>query len=655
MAPGFSALRASFGVILLLAASAGSLFGYALEGPSWPAGSTINQHLAFTGPGSDPLQDGLTTFNASAADALNLWNQQMQLAKFAWTTSSVGGIQGDRQNTAVFSATVYGQTYGSALAVTIYFFEGSTMKEVDNVFNSALFWDSYRGPLQYNSRKKQYTYDFHRVALHEFGHTLGLAHPDEYGQPVSAIMNSHISDLDHLADDDIAGIRWLYGLRVTSEVAPYQSPVGESFSYQITGNDLPTSFGATGLPAGLSVNSASGLISGKPTVSGTFNVNVTATGSQGTATGVVTLTISAPAFTNLIGLPTWVGNPFSFRRIATSQPTGYDAAGLPNGLQIDHETGVIHGQLILAGDFSIQVTAHTPYGDGTGILSLHVFPPAIRSSTFLDDVFTGSPLSYQIAASTSQATYSAIGLPPGLSVDSSTGNITGIPTLSGMYSVVVIAHTPYGDARGNLSFTLTPPADPPDVQLPIGAQVMLADAIRSRLYLKEYSSGNIAVFDVNSLSTIGTLPTADSNDFCLSADNTKLWASYYSRGSIVGYDLTTFSAVRTLFPSVYVGDIREGSGEQMYINEVNNASRVSRLDLNSGTVSSVPWPGEAGYIPLMEVSADHKTLFVGDIGAPSTLAKYDVSSGSPVLAQFITQPDWGRNIIIDLTSKRFAT
>ena len=72
--------------------------------------------------------------------------------------------------------------------------------------------------------------------------------------------------------------------------------VGSAFSYQITASNTPTSYGATGLPAGLSVNSTSGLISGTPTAAATSTVTLSATNSGGTGSASLTLTINpAPA------------------------------------------------------------------------------------------------------------------------------------------------------------------------------------------------------------------------------------------------------------------------------------------------------------------------------------------------------------------------
>jgi hypothetical protein len=67
--------------------------------------------------------------------------------------------------------------------------------------------------------------------------------------------------------------------------------VGQSFSYQITANNSPTSFGATGLPAGLTVNTSTGLISGTPSSAGSSTVTITAINSAGTGNGTVTITI----------------------------------------------------------------------------------------------------------------------------------------------------------------------------------------------------------------------------------------------------------------------------------------------------------------------------------------------------------------------------
>jgi hypothetical protein len=66
---------------------------------------------------------------------------------------------------------------------------------------------------------------------------------------------------------------------------------GKSFSYQITATNAPTSYSATGLPAGLSLNPSSGLISGIPMTSVTTNVTIGATNGFGTGSATLIITI----------------------------------------------------------------------------------------------------------------------------------------------------------------------------------------------------------------------------------------------------------------------------------------------------------------------------------------------------------------------------
>ena len=92
------------------------------------------------------------------------------------------------------------------------------MIEADILFNKAQSFDSYRGALRSGS------YDIQRAALHELGHAVGLAHPDQAGQQVSAVMNSVISDLYTLTADDIAGGQSLYGARTSPTPTPTPTP-----------------------------------------------------------------------------------------------------------------------------------------------------------------------------------------------------------------------------------------------------------------------------------------------------------------------------------------------------------------------------------------------------------------------------------------------
>jgi subtilase family serine protease len=150
------------------------------------------------------------------------------------------------------------------------------------------------------------------------------------------------------------------------------SLVGSSTSLQITANDSTSgqtlTYRATGLPAGLSIGSSNGLISGQPTTAGTSVVTVTAkdgnrasgwTSFEWSVTDAITSPSEGTATT---------GQGFSFTFTATGDPTSMTVKGArPKGIKRDQSDGSASlsgtpSSKDSPGDYPLTVTA--TYGKG---------------------------------------------------------------------------------------------------------------------------------------------------------------------------------------------------------------------------------------------------------------------------------------------------
>jgi serine protease len=314
--------------------------------------------------------------------------------------------------------------------------------------------------------------------------------------------------------------------------------VGTAASLQIQASDSASgqtlTYSATGLPAGLSINSSTGLISGTPTTAATYSVTVTATDTTGasgstsfswtissssggggggitnggfeagnlsgwTASGAATSVSSSGCHSGtycaMLGSTSPTNGDSSIAQTFTV-PSGsgslsfYYNVTCPDTVTYDWATATLKNNTtgttatvlaktcvassgwkqvttsVVAGDsYTLTLTSHddnysgdptyTKYDDVSlsgAANTVTVTNPGNQTGT------VGTATSLQIQASDSASgqtlTYSATGLPAGLSINSSTGLISGTPTTAGTSSVTVKATDTTG-ASGSTSFSWT--------------------------------------------------------------------------------------------------------------------------------------------------------------------------------------------------------
>jgi hypothetical protein len=233
-----------------------------------------------------------------------------------------------------------------------------------------------------------------------------------------------------------------------------------SFTVTATGYPLPTLGESGALPAGVTFVPGTGVLSGTPTVTGSFALVFTATNDIGTpATQGFTLTVDAlPAITSANATTFTKGDPGTFTVTATGTPapTLSESGALPTGVTFVPGTGVLSGTPTESGVFHLTFTAaNGVLPNATQTFTLTVDAPPAFTSADSATFYTGRANTFTVAASgTPSPTFTATGtLPSGVTLTSA-GVLSGTPTATGSFPITLTATNGIGEPASQ-SFTLT--------------------------------------------------------------------------------------------------------------------------------------------------------------------------------------------------------
>jgi lysophospholipase L1-like esterase len=415
---------------------------------------------------------------------------------------------------------------------------------------------------------------------------------------------------------------------------------GSSYDQVLTAQDgvAPYSWSVTSgsLPGGLSLDSASGEITGTPTASGTFAFTVTDSDSSATtetATQNLTLNIAAgpppPAMsvgdTVADGI---IGDLYNASLIPANgtQPYSYAVTGgaLPAGLTLDPNYGTISGTPTTAGTFSASVTvtdSSTPTPQtATDNVTITIAAPGTLAVTTTSlpagavGALYAAPVDVTGGTGADTFAVTAGSLPAGLALDPASGIINGTPAATGTSSFTVTATdsaTPTADTTtASLSLTIdaaTPvsiaTSSLPDAQQGVAYSQILAASGGAQPYTWSLASGSLpAGLALNPATGVisGTPTGSGASTFTVKATDSLTPTAQTTTESLTltvdpaaQLGIATTEVPEATQDDFYSAPIDAGGGTAPYTWSISAGSLPDGLSLdpNAGTISGTPTAG----------------------------------------------------------------
>lgn len=417
-------------------------------------------------------------------------------------------------------------------------------------------------------------------------------------------------------------------------ISPPSAPSGTvGFAYSLalnaTGGQPPYSWSVSSgaIPAGLTLDASSGVLSGVPTATGTSNFTVQAVDSSvpaRTGSMPLTLVVNGQLTFSITSLPdAAVSVPYA----ATASVSGGNgpytwsvvSGGLPPGLSLNGATGVISGTPTTAGGYGLglKVTdSSNPRQTAQFFSGINVYPQLTITSTSLPDGVVGTSYNATLTATGGTGSYSwsisSGSLPDGISLDPNTGILSGTPATSGQANFVVqVTDTANSPQDPTLPLSINVTAQGANDRLMKGSYAFLlqgfdsggAVAFAGIMEADGAGSINSGLLDINRSSGPQQNVEIDSGRFAINSDN---------RGTV-----TIRSALGSYTFCVAVN--RDGSlahfieFDSAGPNVIRGNGIMKRRD--TGSLLQPGWKGEYAFAFSGSTSTGHRSAMLGSFAA----------------------------------------